>query len=202
MKQKQDFPSILEKNLDDSLKWDVHDIENKKEAFLFCKHFESYLPVYSSYLEKIYGKYDLIYNGEEEMITVIPNLEGLLHIFDHIDPISIEETPYSVMPGEVMNKKGIILFDKVTRETYPLGQGLAHMKDKTREEKNEVFSPLLKRDSLHYFAEGDSFILDIFRINYRELEKSSLLSAFEISGIQNYFHRKFIDFYYHGEKYD
>lgn len=200
IKQLQDFPRTFQKNLDDSLNWDIHDIDNKKEAFSFCKHFEPYLPVYSSYLNKIYGEYDLMYNGEDEMITVIPNLEGLLHVFDHIQKNCVEKTFYSIMPGSVMNKKGIIVFDTLNRKTFPLKSGLSHIMQETCEEKSEIFSPLLKRDSLHNFGEGESFVIDICRINYLELQKSPKISQFEFSGLKNYFHNKFINFCYHSEE--
>lgn len=92
------------------LVWDMHEFSQRELAAEFVKRFENKLCVYSSSVEQLYSNYNIYFpEDENRKMVILPNPYAHHDTFQGIPEEAIITTGMSILPGELIGKKGLHL---------------------------------------------------------------------------------------------
>ena len=92
------------------LAWELDDFNHRQRAMDFVKQFESTMCVYSASVEQIYTSYNMFFPQEwDSKLVIIPDPAVFHDTFFHITPNAVGATGLYIIPGELIEKKGLFL---------------------------------------------------------------------------------------------
>jgi hypothetical protein len=172
---------------DESLIWSLREFEDHRRAVEFARHFRSALCVYSSKVDQIYARYDiLVPQGQGTELVVVPDLDAFTETFYGIPEKAIQDTGYTILPGGAVGRSGLFLHiplagDKGSKgRAVPLAAGLRAVADEFANDGRD-FLPILTKGDLRSFRK-QAPMLHLHRLN---LDALSDKSRFEINDVKS-----------------
>lgn len=90
--------------------WDISSITNKTKAIHFFQSVSSSFCVYSPTVKKIYSNFEVILPKDyHSSLIVLPNPFAFHDTFNRVNEEAIKSTGILLFPGEVFQKKGLII---------------------------------------------------------------------------------------------
>lgn len=134
------------------LVWDLDGFQHRKLAEEFVKRFENKLCVYSASVEQIYSNYSIYFpEGEGRKMVILPEPYAYHDTFQGVPEEAIKKTGLTIVPGELIGKKGLHLTIPFKRgsgkevRVVPLHVGISAI-NKHRSEDNPFLPILMKGD--------------------------------------------------------
>jgi hypothetical protein len=170
---------------DESLIWSLRDFEDHRRAVEFARHFRSALCVYSSKVEQVYARYDIMVPRESvEELVVVPDLEAFTETFYGIPEAAIVDTGYTILPGGAVGRTGLFLHIPMGEggkgRAVPLAAGLRAVSDEFQKEGRE-FMPILTKGDLRSFRK-QAPMLHLHRV---DLDAMRDKSRFELNDLKS-----------------
>lgn len=178
---------------DESLIWSLRDFEDHRRAVEFARHFRSALCVYSSKVEQVYARYDIMVpRGSIEELVVVPDLEAFTDTFYGIPEEAIVDTGYTILPGGAVGRSGLFLHIPMGEgskgRAVPLAAGLRAVADEFIKDGRE-FLPILTKGDLRSFRK-QAPMLHLHRV---DLEAMKDKSRFELNDMKTTIKQKLRD---------
>lgn len=185
-----DNQSAGEMTSDESLIWNLSEFEDHRRAVEFARHFRSALCVYSSKVEQVYARYDIMVpRGTVEELVVVPDLEAFTETFYGIPESAIVDTGYTILPGGAVGRTGLYLHIPMGEggkgRAVPLGAGLRAVADEFNA-KGDDFLPILTKGDLRSFRK-QSPMLHLHRV---KLDAMKDKSRFELNDVKTTIRQK------------
>ncbi|MCX4030051.1 hypothetical protein H0A36_01710 [Endozoicomonas sp. SM1973] len=161
-----------------NLYWDLNINRNKLSALHFFKQLTTGFCVYSPNVEKLYSHFEVVLpKDNHEHLIILPNPYIFNNSFNHINEKHLINTGILLLPGECLNKKGIIIAvpknKKNTFRLLPLHIGGQVVINRFREKHNLPFLPVLLNPDLRGFQSQRPFI-HLFRLRFTGDEHDEL----------------------------
>jgi len=168
------------------LVWSLGHIKKAERAKKFVKLFERHICVYSPTVNQLYGEYEIFFpSSSGGRMVVLPDTSDYSMIFNRIPEQAIVSTNLYFIPGECVNKSGVFIMLKSTRDPkatkiVPLKPGLkviqSHFGDA------QPFLPILQKGDLREF-DAAMPCLHLHRIKMSEMADISKLESSNIKNI-------------------
>ncbi len=168
------------------LAWDLDSFGNRARATEFVRHFEQTLCVYSGAVEQLYSNYDIYYPEEEgRKLVILPDPTAYHDTFFNIDADSVLETGLYIVPGALLDKKGLYLTNLLKDRTMgprqiPFEAGTRTIMKKRPAE--DPFLPVLVKGDLREL-EDKWPVLHLHRIKVSALVTRSALERKDIQDV-------------------
>ena len=92
------------------LAWDLDAFNNRQRAMDFVMQFEHTLCVYSPSVEQLYTNYNMYFPKElQRKLVILPDPTAFHDTFFYIDPQAVVATGLYIIPGDMIEKKGLFL---------------------------------------------------------------------------------------------
>lgn len=92
------------------LVWDLDGFQQRRLAVEFVKRFENKLCVYSGSVEQLYSNYNIYFpEDENRKMVILPDPYAYHDTFQGIPEEAIQMTGLTIVPGELIGKKGLHL---------------------------------------------------------------------------------------------
>ena len=134
------------------LVWDMDSFHQRQMATNFVKRFENKLCVYSGSVEQLYSNYQIYFPEDEgHNMVILPDPYAYHDTFQDVPADAIKMTGLSIVPGELIGKKGLHLTIPIKSgntkkmRVVPLHAGLRAI-NKRRPEGNPFLPILMKGD--------------------------------------------------------
>lgn len=168
-----------------NLYWDLTHNTNKLSALSFFKHIAAGFCVYSPNVEKLYSHFEVVLPKEsKEHLIILPDPYTFHDTFNHINEKYLVNTGILLIPGECINKHGIIIaIPKTKKKTYrllPFRIGSQLVLNRFKEKSQSAFLPILLNPDLRGFHSARPFI-HLFRLRLDEIDELSSSEKIEIS---------------------
>lgn len=168
------------------LVWDMEEFSQREIAAEFVKRFENKLCVYSGSVEQLYSNYSIFFpEDEDRKMVILPNPYAHHDTFQGIPEEAIRTTGMSILPGELIGKKGLHLSiplrsgDRKKIRIVPLQAGLRAIRNGRPSER--PFLPVVMKGDLREIQSR----VPSLHLHTIELEKLGSRSALERSGIHH-----------------
>ena len=168
------------------LAWELDDFNHRQRAMDFVKQFESTMCVYSASVEQIYTSYNMFFPQEwDSKLVIIPDPAVFHDTFFHITPNAVGATGLYIIPGELIEKKGLFLANvdenrSLGKRQFPFEKALrAIIKNRPAD---DPFLPILAKGDLREFEESWP-VMHLHRVRPKvlpeisDLDRTSLLNV-------------------------
>ncbi|MFP6835125.1 MAG: hypothetical protein VB948_03335 [Pseudomonadales bacterium] len=168
------------------LAWELDDFNHRQRAMDFVRQFESTMCVYSSTVEQIYTSYNMFFPQDwDSKLVIIPDPAVFHDTFFHITPNAVGATGLYIIPGELIEKKGLYLANidedrSLGKRQIPFESALrAIIKNRPAD---DPFLPVLAKGDLREFEESWP-VMHLHRVRPRvlaeisDLDRTSLLNV-------------------------
>jgi hypothetical protein len=168
------------------LAWELDDFNHRQRAMDFVKQFESTMCVYSASVEQIYTSYNMFFPQEwDSKLVIIPDPAVFHDTFFHITPNAVGATGLYIIPGELIEKKGLFLANidenrALGKRQFPFESALrAIIKNRPAD---DPFLPILAKGDLREFEESWP-VMHLHRVRPKvlpeisDLDRTSLLNV-------------------------
>lgn len=166
------------------LAWDLNEILNRERAMDFVLQFETTLCVYSASVEQLYSTYNLFFPEEfRRKMVILPDPAAYHDTFHNVPVSSVMATGLHIIPGELIDKRGLFLANVNRDRTLgnrqlPFGPAVRSIMQ--RRSADDPFLPVLAKGDLREF--NDSWpVLHLHRIKISELTEHSALDRTNIT---------------------
>jgi hypothetical protein len=180
---KQALMSGLSENSD--LVWDLDGFRQRRLATEFVKRFENKLCVYSGSVEQIYSNYNIYFpEDEDRRMVILPDPYAYHDTFQGIPEIAVQTTGLTIVPGELIGKKGLHLtiplnsLEGRKMRIVPLQLGLSAINK--RRPAHKPFLPVLMKGDLREIEQK----VPALHLHSVSLDKLIECSSFERNGIR------------------
>ena len=186
----------LSKPQNQDLIWDLDSIARRELAERFIKLFENRLCVYSESTRQLYTNYDLHFPSDlGRKMVVLPNPYAFHDTLHGIEAQAIRKTGLCVLPGEVLNKPGLLLTTMIkeggpTPKTMPFKPALAQIIS-NQKKAGDIFLPIMIKGDLREFDQQMPYI----HLHRLQVARLTRLSTFERDDIQQTITRKLLMLY-------
>ena len=168
------------------LAWDLDSFRNRARATEFVGHFEQTLCVYSGAVEQLCSNYDIYYPEEEgRKLVILPDPTAYHDTFFNIDADSVLETGLYIVPGALLDKKGLYLTNLLKDRTMGPRQIRFEAGTRTIMKKRPAEDPVLPvlvKGELREL-EGKWPVLHLHRIKVSALVTRSALERKDIQDV-------------------
>lgn len=144
--------------MNSDLAWDLDDFSHRQRAMDFVMQFESTMCVYSPTVAQLYTTYSMFFPKDwERKLVILPDPAVYHDTFFHIDARAVVATGLHIIPGEMIQKKGLFLSNlkkdrTLGKRQVPFIQGLcAIMKNRPAD---DPFLPVLAKGDLREFEQS------------------------------------------------
>lgn len=185
--------AAIELQSDESLIWSLSEFDDHRRAVEFVRHFRDSLCIYSSNVEQIYARYDVIVPpGEAGDLVVIPDLEAFTETWYSVPEKAVLSTDYTIVPGVILGRSGLFLHtrnaDGKGGKVVPLATGLEMVAEEF-EQRGEEFLPILTKGNLRAFNK-QAPTLRLHRLDIKAMREKS---RFELNDIRSSVRKKLRD---------
>ena len=176
------------------LTWDLTNIKQQQSAVKFIKQFECTFCVYSSSVEQLYATYNIyLPKDQARKLVILPDPNAYYDTLNNISENAITTTGIYIIPGEMINQKGILLTNltsdkKLGNKQIPFEQGIRKVMNSFP--KNEPFLPVISKGDLREFNASWP-VIHLHRIKLHEL---TTISELEISEMKKVILKKLENF--------
>lgn len=168
------------------LVWDMEAFSQRALAAEFVQRFENKLCVYSSSVEQLYSNYSIFFpEDENRKMVILPNPYAHHDTFQNIPEEAIRTTGLTILPGELIGKKGLYLSipfkggSKKKIRIVPLQAGLRAISSSRPAER--PFLPVVMKGDLREIENR----VPSLHLHSIELDRLGGRSALERSGIHH-----------------
>ena len=176
--------SDLPENLD--LAWDLDEFNNRERAMDFVLQFEHTLCVYSPSVQQLYTNYNMYFPKESQRkMVILPDPAAFHDTFFYIDSSAVVATGLYVIPGELIEKRGLFL-SNVTEDRslgnrqIPFEAGMrAIVKNRPAD---DPFLPVLAKGDLRAFEQSWP-VMHLHRVKPKVLAEISDLDRTQLENI-------------------
>ncbi|MEM7219241.1 MAG: hypothetical protein AAF515_12825 [Pseudomonadota bacterium] len=170
------------------LSWDLDGIANQGRARDFVLQFEQTLCVYSRFVKQVYSTYNMFFPREHNRkLVILPDPNAFHDTFFHIPPSAVMATGIYVVPGELVNRRGLQLANaepgrSLGKRQVPFEKGVRAIANKRP--PSDPFLPILVKGDLREFdSEWPALHMHRLRLDAltdrSELERRSLQEVIE-----------------------
>lgn len=168
------------------LVWDMDEFQHRSLATEFVKRFENKLCVYSSTVEQLYSNYNIFFPEDEgRKMVILPDPYAYHDTFQGVPEDAIQMTGLTIVPGELIGKKGLHLTiplksgtGKKKYRVVPLQAGLRAINK--RRPADKPFLPILMKGDLREIENK----IPALHLHSIRLDRLSSRSALERKDIQ------------------
>lgn len=168
---------------DESLIWSLRAFDDHQRAVAFVEQFRASLCVYSSKVNQLYAKYDIVVPPEAHAdLVVSPDLEAFTETWYSIPVKAVLPTGYTIMPGSMVGKPGLFLhmpFEGNRGRVVPLEAGLRVLEEEYGA-RGEHFLPILTKGDLRAFRQ-QSPMLHLHHLSCKHMPEKSQFELRDIS---------------------
>ena len=140
------------------LAWDLDDFNNRERAMDFVMQFENTMCVYSPSVEQLYTNYNMYFPKElQRKLVILPDPTAFHDTFFYIDSRAVVATGLYIIPGDMIEKKGLFLSNvaedrSLGNRQIPFEAGMrAIMKNRA---EDDSFLPVLAKGDLRSFEQS------------------------------------------------
>jgi hypothetical protein len=140
------------------LAWDLDDFNNRERALDFVMQFEQTMCVYSPSVEQLYTNYNMYFPKElQRKLVILPDPTAFHDTFFYIDSRAVVATGLYIIPGDMIEKKGLFLSNvkedrSLGSRQIPFEAGMrAIMKNRA---EDDPFLPVLAKGDLRSFEQA------------------------------------------------
>lgn len=140
------------------LAWDLDDFNNRERAMDFVMQFENTMCVYSPSVEQLYTNYNMYFPKElQRKLVILPDPTAFHDTFFYIDSRAVVATGLYIIPGDMIEKKGLFLSNvaedrSLGNRQIPFEAGMrAIMKNRA---EDDPFLPVLAKGDLRSFEQS------------------------------------------------
>ncbi|MEJ2087577.1 MAG: hypothetical protein P8Y69_03695 [Gammaproteobacteria bacterium] len=178
----------MEANLPENpdLAWDLDDFNNRQRAMDFVLQFEQTMCVYSPSVQQLYTNYNMYFPKEwERKLVILPDPTAFHDTFFYIDTSAVVATGLYIVPGELIEKKGLYLSNmakekKLGSRQIPFEAGMrAIMKNRPHD---DPFLPVLAKGDLRSFEQSWP-VMHLHRVKPKVLAEISDLDRNQLGNV-------------------
>ena len=165
------------------LAWDL-DFIHQQRARDFVLQFEDTLCVYSASVRQIYSNYNMYFPKDwDSRLVILPDPGAFHDTFSFIDREAVLATGLYIIPGDMIDKRGLYLANVDQNRTLgkrqiPFEMGIRAIID--RRPADDPFIPVLAKGDLREFEQSWP-VLHLHRVKLGELEDISELDRNSIA---------------------
>jgi hypothetical protein len=168
------------------LAWDLDEFNNRERAMDFVLQFEQTLCVFSPSVQQLYTNYNMYFPKESQRkMVILPDPAAFHDTFFHIDTSAVVATGLYVIPGELIEKRGLFL-SNVTEDRslgnrqIPFESGMrAIAKNRPAD---DPFLPVLAKGDLRSFEQSWP-VMHLHRVKLKVLAEISDLDRTQLESI-------------------
>lgn len=168
------------------LAWDLDDFNHRDRAMEFVQQFENTMCVYSPSVEQLYTNYRMFFPQEwQRKLVILPDPMAFHDTFFHIQSEAVVSTGLYVVPGELLDRKGMYLSNVKQDRTLgdrqvPFEAGLKAIMRKRA--GDDMFLPVLAKGDLREFEQSWP-VLHLHRVKPAVLERISNLDRHSLASV-------------------
>ena len=168
------------------LAWDLADIINRERATEFVMQSETTLCVFSGSVEQLYSNYNIYFPKEEDRrMVILPDPLAWHDTFQGVTAESVSETGLYIIPGELIDKRGLYLTNLRRDRTMAARQvpfELGMRKIIEQRPPQDPFLPVLAKGDLREFEESWP-VIHLHRVRLPMLSQRSELERRSIHDV-------------------
>jgi len=194
--------AVQYKNRD--LIWALDKVHQPQRSMNFVKRFENKLCVFSPAVKQIYTNYSMCFPesfSTDNNMVILPDPFSFHDTFSHINADAIQATGLHIIPGDLINKKGLHLLvvnehKNIRSMPVPFQQGLEQIL--IRSDSESPFLPIITRGDLRNVNKKIPSV-HLHRIH---LDKLTDISALERMSLRKTVTDKLVKLYSDAELYN
>ncbi len=185
----------VNKDQNSDLVWDLQKISQQQRAAAFIRLFENRFCIFSATVRQLYTNYSIFFPEEaNRQMVILPDPYAFHDTFSHLNPEAVQSTGLHVIPGNLINKKGLYLVishkDKNVRSVpSPFQEGIRQIL--RRSNNDDPFLPVLMKGDLREFNNQ----MPCLHLNRLRLSALTSLSSLERDGIRSIITDKLMKLY-------
>jgi len=168
------------------LAWDLDAFNNRQRAMDFVMQFEHTMCVYSPSVEQLYTNYNMYFPKElQRKLVILPDPTAFHDTFFYIDNQAVVATGLYIIPGELIEKRGLFLSNVSEDRTLgtrqiPFEAGMrAIMKNRP---VDDPFLPVLAKGDLRSFEQSWP-VMHLHRVKPKTLAEISDLDRNQLGNV-------------------
>lgn len=168
------------------LAWDLDEFNNRQRAMDFVMQFEETLCVYSPSVAQLYTNYNMYFPKEwQRKLVILPDPTAFHDTFFYIDSRAVAATGLYIIPGELIEKRGLYLSNvkegrNLGARQIPFEAGMrAIMKKRPAD---DPFLPVLAKGDLRSFEQSWP-VMHLHRVRPKVLSEISDLDRNQLGNV-------------------
>jgi hypothetical protein len=168
------------------LAWDLDEFNNRQRAMDFVMQFEETLCVYSPSVAQLYTNYNMYFPKEwERKLVILPDPTAFHDTFFYIDAQAVAATGLYIIPGELIEKRGLYLSNvregrNLGARQIPFEAGMRAIMKKRP--PDDPFLPVLAKGDLRSFEQAWP-VMHLHRVRPKVLSEISDLDRNQLGNV-------------------